>query len=360
MHFDKGKKRFIISSETIYCVVITAIVILLVLYTSLTSYSFDLDEKNKVIEKKNQKIDEIEHKKNNIIEKKNQEIKKLMDETEKLASIIYSDTIKIKTKIDSNDNDNILEQIQKPPEIHDPVDIVICENSYIEGMYIITDNINKFIFMNHFHSVTIICSNKKEYVIKNSISYSNLVSLFLNNDLSYWNGLKKITAEKSELLCQNSEVSVGLLYKKRDNKFHILCKNTTEEVKTNTKYFSPIYANIKQYFVSFLKKIVHCGKKFVSDINFIVKKDTKYMYHINLVCQQEKNTNNLLFNKISIKYGDYIDSVSYFKDNVEFPCDECSNGGVKHEFECPANMNITGHYEWHDKDNLVGIQFICE
>jgi hypothetical protein len=303
------------------------------------------EEINNIIDNNNQKI-------NNIIDNKNQKM-------DKLLSVIFSDTVRIKKNY-YQDN-NIFRQIQKPQEIQDTIDIVICENSYIEGFYIITNNINNFIFMNHFHSIRIMCFDKKEYIILNNIIYTKKVSFFLNNDLSYWNGYEKKIAEKSEFSCQKNEVPVGILYKKRYNNFNIICKrkDKTEEIKMNTFYLSPIYTNIERNFNE-KKERFGCGKNFVSDINFIVKKDTKYIQHIDMVCQQEKNTNDLLFNKVSIIYSDYISSISYFKDNIEFTCNECLNNGSKYEFECPINMNISGYYEWHDSDNLVGIQFICE
>lgn len=297
--YQKELKRMIVREQTFYCIIITMITFLLIMYLSLQNYTNSIIKKELIIN----------------IKKKNEEVKEKNDE---------------------------INHLKNPPQIYNPIEAVICENEFIKGYYILTDNINKFIFWNHFILITVICSGGNKQIIKNQNNYKNLVSIFLNKDLSFWNGKETVIANKKELECSNDETPTGLIYTKRDNSLISICKNITDD--ENKKYFSPIFANPKRNIYGERKKY-YCGNNPISNINFIVNQYTHYLEHIEILCLQESKKNDLMFNKVTINFGDFVDKVSYFKNNIEFPCDECSKGGNFHSFKCPNNMKISGHYE---------------
>jgi hypothetical protein len=308
MHYPKEKKTSVTKEDIFYWFILILLFALIICYASLENYAYKVTIRDKIINKKNQEVKE---------------------------------------------KDIEIDHLKHPPEIYNPIEIAACEDGYMEGIYILTDNINKFLFWNHFHQLTVMCSNMNQHVIKKEKQNLQMESIYLNSDLSYWNGTNIVSINKKELLCHQDEHPIGIMYTHRDHELKVLCKKISNIKK---HYMSPIYANTRSN-IDGERSYHNCGENAISDVDFQTDENTKYLKHIDLACSKEKK--DFALGSVSINFGDFIDSVSYFTNEIELPCDDCSKGGVHHKFECPNNMKITGHYEWHRNRRLVGIQFMC-
>lgn len=279
--------------------------------------------------------------------------------------------------------------VQKPPilktqpVVKNPLFLGICKNSYVIGIYIVADSINRFVYFDQYHSITIVCANNHEYKIKKKNNYKSEI-LFLDSNGYYFVNNTKKKIKKCNLLCNSNEIPVGISYNEQTEKYHIICKNTTGKINMDEKYYSPIFGNVygpgytNIYTSDYIKKTVYCENYF-STVYFISEEGNRmlgndqsinFLNSIDLKCRKDDlylSTSDtceiILVNKASVNIGNIIDTISYFVDDIEFKCDKCPNRGSKHIFECPENTYIAGHIEWHryySFNHIAAIQFICK
>jgi hypothetical protein len=306
--------------------------------------------------------------KNSILEKYDEFIK--FNEQYKKKEVIYEN--KIKTLENQND---MLKELIKPPEIKGKVDMIGCEeNNYITGIVAFAPNFGEFIYGNKFYILQIYCSNDKVYELRNdnfqnyhlNNYHLNKEQIYSNNDLTFFDKEKKSIVVKKEFICEINQSLAGVILTKITHEFRPICKKykKIENTRENQKIYSLIYHPPSGVYKE--KKSVICElNKYISHVilnntssNHIC---VNCVHDIEIICETRNEDNvNILFNGVKINNGYYIDKIDFISNKYVLKCNDCYKGGNENIFLCPKEKYLIGYNKWSDDVGMNGIQFICQ